>query len=507
MSEYCKVLIVDDEFIMRQGMKHMIEWEKEGFQIVGEVSNGQEALVLVEEEKPHIVLADIVMPVIDGIEFSEILGRKYPAIQLIMLSSYDKFEYVKTTLLNGASDYILKPTLNPSHLLKVLKKSAARVPGLVLKGQEEMPYASQVEKVLIGYQEKLDAVTFVSIFPHTFYRLFAISLRQVCGSSREETAASRQMIKEYFEECKDYVSLPVFMEEGIVCVVLNYRRKDEEALFTAGEELSDRMRRIYPTAFWVLSRCFSNMQEIKSYYQNDIKSQLRNRFYHPGKAFLVIEDFKEQAKPERFAFETYTGYLMKGRYREAFELFREYILYLCEKQVEEDKLKNLTKNLLYNYLMEAERFAADSEELKEKYFYMIDHTDEINEYAAICEEIFAGLTKQLAQDTRWQDYRVREIKQYIEHHYQEQLELSDIARRFNFSYTYLSTYFSQTVKEGFNEYLNKIRIEQACELLRKTDLSIAGVGSSVGYADHSYFCRVFKKITQETPSNYRKGRH
>ena len=75
MAEYCKVVIIDDEFIMRQGMKHMLDWEKEGFQIVGEASNGQEGLEVIEKKKPNIVLTDIVMPVLDGIEFSEILNK------------------------------------------------------------------------------------------------------------------------------------------------------------------------------------------------------------------------------------------------------------------------------------------------------------------------------------------------------------------------------------------------------------------------------------------------
>lgn len=112
MAEYCKVVIIDDEFIMRQGMKHMLDWEKEGFQIVGEASNGQEGLEVIEKTKPNIVLTDIVMPVLDGIEFSEILNKRFPEMQLVILSSYDKFEYVKATFLNGVVDYILKPTLN-----------------------------------------------------------------------------------------------------------------------------------------------------------------------------------------------------------------------------------------------------------------------------------------------------------------------------------------------------------------------------------------------------------
>lgn len=101
MAEYCKVVIIDDEFIMRQGMKHMLDWEKEGFQIVGEASNGQEGLEVIEKTKPNIVLTDIVMPVLDGIEFSEILNKRFPEMQLVILSSYDKFEYVKATFQMG----------------------------------------------------------------------------------------------------------------------------------------------------------------------------------------------------------------------------------------------------------------------------------------------------------------------------------------------------------------------------------------------------------------------
>ena len=91
----------------------MLLWEQEGFQIVGEASNGQEGLEMIEKYQPEIVLADIVMPVLNGIDFSLILQEKYPDIKLIILSSYDNFEYVRTTLLNGAVDYGLKPTLNP----------------------------------------------------------------------------------------------------------------------------------------------------------------------------------------------------------------------------------------------------------------------------------------------------------------------------------------------------------------------------------------------------------
>lgn len=199
-EEYCRILILDDEFIMRQGMKHMMDWEKEGFQIVGEGSTGEEGLALVEELKPHIVLADIVMPVMDGIEFSAILGKKHPEIQLIILSSYDKFEYVKTTLLNGASDYILKPMLNPESLLETLKKAAGRIPGFRLKRKAGGSCAASLERFLSGFADRLDEAAFASVFPNTLYRLLAVNLRECCGGHKDEYYSVRRRGMDFFTE-------------------------------------------------------------------------------------------------------------------------------------------------------------------------------------------------------------------------------------------------------------------------------------------------------------------
>ena len=101
----------------------------EGYEIVGEASNGQEAFALTQELCPHIVICDIVMPVLDGVDFSQLIHENYPNIQLIILSGYDKFEYVKNTLMNGAVDYILKPTLTPDGMRSTLKKASERIPG------------------------------------------------------------------------------------------------------------------------------------------------------------------------------------------------------------------------------------------------------------------------------------------------------------------------------------------------------------------------------------------
>lgn len=99
MENLCKILVVDDEFIIRQGIIHFVDWKKEGFEIIGEASNGKEALEIIEKMKPHIILCDIVMPVMDGIELSEVIKNQYPDIKIIVLSSYSDFDNVKKMFL------------------------------------------------------------------------------------------------------------------------------------------------------------------------------------------------------------------------------------------------------------------------------------------------------------------------------------------------------------------------------------------------------------------------
>ena len=101
--------------------------------------------------------------------------------------------------------------------------------------------------------------------------------------------------------------------------------------------------------------------------------------------------------------------------------------------------------------------------------------------------------------------RIDRMLAYIEKNYKEDLKLEDLAGEFNFNYHYLSAYFSQQMQEGFSDYLNRVRINKACKLLQESSLPISQISSEVGYAEHSYFCRVFKKITGETPSVWRRN--
>lgn len=178
MNEYCRILIIDDEYLMRQGMKHMIDWEQEGFTIVGDVSNGREAMAVIEELHPHIILSDIVMPVMDGIDFTAVIHERYPEIQIIILSGYDKFDYVRNVMRNGAVDYILKPALNPEELLKILNKYARNIPGLKMMKRQGIQYDKEMERYLLGYDETIDIAEFQRYFTQSTYIMLLVQINK-----------------------------------------------------------------------------------------------------------------------------------------------------------------------------------------------------------------------------------------------------------------------------------------------------------------------------------------
>lgn len=505
MSRYCKVLVIDDEFITRQGIKHMILWEQEGFQIVGEASNGQEGLEMIEKHQPDIVLADIVMPVLDGIDFSMILQERYPDIKLIILSSYDNFEYVRTTLLNGAVDYVLKPTLNPEILLRALKKAVRSIPGFRLERQDEgVSVKIRLERYLTGYQNEIEEEGLKQCFPYMHFRILAADMKKGCRNNRRQMDQLQELLQERFRRDGFEACQMLWLDQEILCCVLNYMKKQEAELLTAIQESTDIAGKIAENQLFVISSPFTELTQIREIYEEKVKPCLGQKFYFHDRN-LISQDEYTPCEITRFHYEQYTEFLKKKQYCQALEFLRDYMKYLAEIRHDEYVTKNLLKNLLYNFLMEIERYGVDADSLRGEVFRSIDETDHIEKYRQCCSEIFARLMElaEKIESSSEDDVRIAEIREYINTHYNEKLDLTDIAREFSFNYHYISSYFNQHIPEGFSGYLNTVRIEKSCALLRETRMPISDISVSVGYSDHGYYCRMFRKLMGQTPSQYR----
>lgn len=503
-----RVLIVDDEFIMRQGLRYMMNWEQEGYEIVGEASNGKDALRLIEELEPHIIISDVVMPLLDGVDFSEAVHNLYPKIQMIILSGYDNFEYVKHTLLNGVVDYILKPTLNPKELKEVLKKATERIPEYRI-GQNtgSISYAGMMERYLLGMDKELDFAQFNHILSASYFCLYAVNVNKENGNGQSLCETLIKKIERELQSFANIEKLLLMFREEVVCVVFGYEMSQRGNLRIKLEKLNGQLAVLCDSIFGVVSHSFSNLPEILSAFQQDIMRYVDKGFYYPGKSLLILEGRKaaeEETETPKFDFFRYNRLLSARQFAEALEMLRKYSEEVLACQMDVYRMKNQMKNMIFQFLdllsMENEK----KENCRYEFFRRIDQSRYQADYEQAMEQIMEQLRQLFEQSVLSKDDRMDKILEYIQQNYQENLKLEDLVAEFNFNYHYLSAYFNQQMKEGFSEYLNRIRIEKACQMLENKDIPIAEISSKVGYSEQSYFCRVFKKITGKTPSVWRR---
>lgn len=506
-----KVLIADDEYIMRQGLKYIINWEDEGYEIVGEAANGQEALKLAQELCPHIIICDIVMPVLDGVDLSQLIHENYPNIQLIILSGYDNFEYVKSTLMNGAADYILKPTLTPEGLRSALKKVSERIPGYRLEGKETgSSLGRMLERYLIGQDKILPIEELSGHFQYGCYQIYAVNIKKEDSARVSITGVLYQKIERELGEWDNVKYLLLMLREEVACVLLNF---DEIAYVKVKAQiniLNDKLLSICDSLLGVCSRRFVSCRQLYDIYQNDISVNVDKAFYYPQTRLLMAEDLEREereAKKERFDFAAYNHMLGGKRYENAADLLLAYSEVCIKAKVDVYGLKNQIKNMIYHFMEYLELSEKDMEEKRYEFFSRINQTSGAVEFSVTVKDILAKLMKLSKPSQDPNADRMERVLYYIAQNYKEDLKLTDLSKAFNLNYYYISAYFNQEMKEGFNDYLNRIRIRQACILLEETDMPISQVGSEVGYSDHSYFCRVFKKFTGRTPSEWKRSQH
>ena len=503
-----KVLIVDDEYIMRQGLKYMIDWEKEGFEIVGEAANGLEALSLIQKENPHIVICDIVMPMMDGVDFSMMIHRMYPDIQIIILSGYDNFEYVKQTLMNGAMDYILKPTLNQEELKTINHKAAEKIPGNLLEDYSGyISYDHVLERYILGHDKELDTSLFQECFTGSEYCLFALKTRD-SGSDRQNLSnILYKKIERELKEDKLFQKRLLFLREEVICAVFSLHSFQHNKLHEFLEGLSEQLSYICPDLFCICSRFFQDLKDINVVYAQDVSANLERAFYYQNRKLLILngqETAADQSAKLKFDFFRYNYHLDNGQFRNALHILEDYNENGLQLQVDIYRLKNQTKNMIYYYL---DCLKTDDKKKEDCWYSILKEINEA-EYETAYRECLKNIWQKLIElsDTvaSPNDERMVKILEYIDQNFNEDLSLEKLAVRFNFNYHYLSSIFSQQMKEGFSEYLNRIRISRACELLKDTRYSIAEISEMVGYSEHSYFSRVFRKITGKTPSVWRR---
>lgn len=509
-KELCRTLIVDDECLIRQGIKHYIDWEKEGFSIVGEAANGQEALEFIKITNPHVIITDILMPIMDGVELTRIVKEKYPTIEIIILSSFAEFDYVRSTFQNGVIDYILKPKLDSQSLLKALNTAASKIPMLKTDDKNFNQHPS-IEQMMIrlvsGYEVSSDEELLVSIFPFQHYHLLGVDLKN--HPSRENIELQTKMrlkIENELYNNKTGVYYSFVPNKDLIVIVVNTDNDYIKNIITFTSQFTE----IEPNLGFVLTEDFQDFSQIGEIYKKNLLKLIDYRFYFPAQTILMEQDITDQThKYEKFNLDWFTAELKRKHFVSAFDYLKEHVENLSScYDVDIFEYKSFFSNIIFNITILLSNMEYNVRELETAKYSYFRSFDEVNtaKQAVLLLDHFIELTKKCiySEQVQHDNVNMEKILAYMKEHYAEPLTLTAVAKHFYFNPCYLSSYFSSHLYEGFIEYLNKIRIEEAAKFLMEGIASISEISGMVGFSDHSYFCKVFKKIKGISPSEYRR---
>lgn len=495
----CRILIVDDELLIRKGIIHYLDWEQEGFTIVGEASNGQEALDLIKKTHPHILITDFVMPIMDGEELIRVVKERYPEIEIIVLSSFSEFDYVRSSFQNGAVDYILKPKLDAESLLKVLKTAASRIPlfqRAERKTDEPLSVTQVINKMISGFEMTWDEESRLKAFPYRYFYLAGVS-----GQSLESDEF--QVFKDTRMGEFTYYSFSPNKSLQVYIINTEYREfqhlLDFINIYLAKE----------PGMGLVVSEVFEDFFQLGKVYKESLLTLLDYRFYFPKVTVLTSRDVKGTPVIENFNLDWFTDKLKRSQFEPAFTYLKDYAerLSRCYK-MDIFEYRAFFHNIIFNIMILLSNMEYDVKELENKkyvYFTSIEEAGNAHEIVLLLDSFIEEARKCLVTRQRHSEsFNMKKLIDYLKEHYAEPLTLTEVAKQFHFNPSYLSSYFSSHMHVGFIEYLNKIRIEEAAKLLRENKSSISEISGMVGYSDPSYFCKVFKKIKGISPSRYKR---
>lgn len=537
-----KVFFVEDESIVREGLKNNIPWQEYGYQFMGEASDGEIALPMIRKIRPNVLITDIRMPFMDGLALSQIVKQEIPDIKIIIISGYDEFEYAQQAISLGVERYLLKP-ITKGTLRKVLMEIREKIETEQeqknyletfqneMKEYEDYSRRSFLEKVfggVLSVQQIYEEAAKISLdLDGPCYNIVLLNLQvkrrdpEYAIREPEGIDRIREELFRYFMRFPEYL---IFQWNiSLYGVLIKGEAGQMEGL---KEQCINNMRRIcskeevFMEWYAAVGEPVGRLSLLPECYTR-VNHILAHRFFSPQCHILTEKDAEELSPGKDLkSFESVDsakmnsdiiqGFLREGKQEEIGEFVNGYLAGVKEA---------IESRLFRDYLLLNTRFTAVN------YMEMLgvgqqDFLPE-NDYAKVREasgnssSIHAYIQELLERaltlrDRESENQGKRILKnglKYIEENYSEEsLSLNSVAGAIGVSGNYFSSVFSQEMKMTFIEYVTKKRMEKAKKLLRQTEKHSSEIAAEVGYKDPHYFSFVFKKTVGCTPREYRNGK-
>lgn len=486
-----KVIIVEDEEAARDHLSLIIKRKFPDFVILGEAENGQDCLKMINREKPHIILTDIRMPVMDGLELVERVSETYPEIRTLIISGYEDFEYARQAFRSGVEDYLLKP-VKIEKLKEILDKFV-----LSLQAEEDRKELRYLEdSVLKG---KLD-IDFAS--RSDTYR---IALFRTGGHvSRFHPARNSS---------DDFISRGVRGIQGrdgnewfYLCAPRDFTRESfsKWILLRDSGHSSDYFTLVLHDSPAGLSELNGLFKSLCAHVDKSIRL---------GKETIVRTDQKIRSTAELHDLpdgSTIEFLLSTENLAELRKLLREEIRYLREVDVPLIELEKRVKEF-FALIQKGWKNLHGQTEKTEQEIALELNLAESGDYADLntrLDEIlseYLNVEKSTAAEGKMPLF-FKAVCRYVENNHGEKISIGDLSSRFNLSESYLSKLFRKHLDSSYGDFLKKCRIDSAKKLLRSnSDISIQEAARMCGFDDQFYFSKVFKQVCGISPTQYKKG--
>ncbi len=520
-----KVVLVDDEIYARQGLKKLIDWEQYGFKVCEEAENGEEALRVIQSTNPDLIVTDIRMPVLDGLELIRSVresGNKYA--KFIIISGYNDFKYAQQAIKFGVQDFILKP-IDEEELKSALNNLSADFDRVKLQSSQEKLLAGTVlEQVLKGKYDENSALEKADILglPQTddfYYLIVEVNGIQPFTGSGENTEAI-QSVKDTVNKVLLELSghspqLHMFEQQaGIYGFLLSSvhlhavhgeleafaqsvirlieRELDKEILIYTGAPA----RRIGD-----LKNAFSSANAARMYKYAFPREKLFFYEKMKGSALNYLEIDQQQYAELLECMEEHDSEAIRQAIECIFAQFQT-------KCYAPEAVRNSLNRCVFGAIHTIKTMKGNEKRLKS-----LDAVLQWPLYPLTLEQLKALFSDFILQSSqmivrlRKENAKgdIAKIKAYIEVHFSENINLKSIAGKFFINPVYLGQLFKKTYGMYFNDFLLQIRIQKAKELLRQTELRIYEIAESVGFSNADYFVIQFEKVENKTPTEYRNA--
>ncbi|WP_054954897.1 response regulator transcription factor [Paenibacillus dakarensis] len=512
-----RILIVDDEPLVRIGIKSAIDWAAHGVEIIGEAGDGVEALRMIAESLPDVVLLDIKMPKMDGIEVLTAIRDRQIPVQTVILSSFDDMAYVKKALKLGAIDYFHKPDINEHELTTMLKNvreqfGTGRVPVAAASNtpgnrKEQILYDALQGTVHDMVETDLkEGNMYVVLFKIKGYN--TVIQRYTKGKEAILPSTVQNVLTEILSTEKEIEYLQLSEQLNAV-IISNSEHKSLLASLTRVNKMvqtiSSALKRFVNIDIVLgISDWFEHYEGIAAGYDQASKA-LSHDFYHPESSIFYYQHLKQKSEAVYKQLDDYLTQMKAALREEASERFMELLkkweqFLEQEECMEEKEVRKVYEGLLF-MLGHGEDIQGEEQEDSPDVLEIHDFQQLSGHYRSLFEEHFK---KRHQMENKGYSQLTRNIMEYTKAHYNESLSLKLFGELFHVSPNYVSRLFKQEVGQGLFDYINELRIEKAKEYLKDYRYKIYDVAEMVGFSNQAHFAIVFQKYTGLSPKQYRK---